>query len=169
MYYDLFDIILLILLIFSCGFLVRYTLLKQHEKNAIKRAVIKANFEQQKILYPLKVKAVERFSLFIERLKIENLTNRIKPISEFVDHYKLLLIATIEQEFNHNAVQHIYISSASYQLLIRAKNSIINQIESDTESSTIADYKESILKSSSEIELTIASALSSLKRELNNL
>ncbi|NQW35611.1 MAG: hypothetical protein HQ471_01270 [Flavobacteriales bacterium] len=171
MYFDFFDIILFILLFFSCLFLTGFIIAKQKERNSLKNIVLKANLEQQKLLFPTKVKAIERFALFIERLKIENLSQRIKPISEVTELYKLLLIATIEQEFNHNAVQHIYISEASYQSVVNAKNVTISHIELSAKENpnSLTDFREALIKPSSDLPLSISSSLLSLKRELSSL
>lgn len=170
MYFDFFDIIILIIIFFSCLFLIGYVLLKLYEKTRTKLALIKASLIQQQLVYPEKVKAIERFALFLERLKIENLIVRIKPISENVLHYKLLLNATIEQEFNHNAVQHIYISETCYVAIQNAKSVMVQQIDklSQTENCSISEFQNLLITENSAINQYIITALALLKLELNN-
>lgn len=170
MFFNFLDIIILILIFFICLFSVGYVLLKLYEKIRTKQALLKASLLQQQLVYPEKVKAIERFTLFLERLKIENLITRINPVSESILHYKLLLNATIEQEFNYNAVQHIYISQDLYSAINNAKNLIMEQIDkhSQVENITIKEFKESLFINIASINQPIFSAFVFIKQELNN-
>jgi len=170
MFFDLVDLLILVLLFFSCWYLTSFLLLKQYQKLLFKKYILTANLKREKRLYLTKIKAIERFALFLERLKVENLITRINPVSESVFHYKLLINATIEQEFNYNAVQHIYISKTCYQTINNAKDLMMQQIErlSQTENITIKEFKEALLLQNSTPHQAIIFALDALKQALNN-
>lgn len=170
MYFNFFDIIILILIFSSCLLLVGYLLLKLYQKTLIKKHLLSASSFREKQLYPAKIKAIERFTLFLERLKIENLITRINPVSESVLHYKLLINATIEQEFNYNAVQHIYISQDLYTAINKAKNLMMQQIDTHSQVAdmTIKEFKEGLFNDIANINQPVFSALAFIKQELNN-
>ena len=78
--------------------------------------------ENQKDALPLRLQAFERLALFLERINPTNLLIRIKPISDNKFDYENFVIAQIEQEFEHNLTQQIYISNACWTIIITAKN-----------------------------------------------
>jgi len=130
MYFDFYFATIFFLIIICSGLIIGILLLKIAHKNTINNNILTAELERKKLLYPLKIKAIERFALYLERIKIDNLVTRIKPISKNIAHYKLLVNATIEQEFNHNTVQNIYISIKTYQSIVAATKETIKYIES---------------------------------------
>ncbi|MDD7914179.1 hypothetical protein [Polaribacter ponticola] len=71
---------------------------------------------------------------------------RIKPISDTTDDYLKLLIANIDQEFEHNLVQQIYISDESWTAIVATKNGIINKLKHVAEKSkTASELRETVL------------------------
>ena len=53
----------------------------------------------------IRLQAYERILLFCERINPVKMLVRIKPIGDSSDAYLQLLLASIEQEFQHNMVQ----------------------------------------------------------------
>ena len=66
--------------------------------------------DSQKTALPMKLQAYERLTLFLERISPGSLLTRIKPYNDDKYDYEALLIKTIEQEYEHNLTQQIYIS-----------------------------------------------------------
>jgi len=91
----------------------------------------------QKEVLPLKLQAFERLTLFLDRISIQKLLVRVSPVSEDVSDYKNLLIATIDQEFEHNLAQQIYVSEDSWKAILAAKNTVIAQLHKLSESDAI--------------------------------
>jgi len=58
--------------------------------------------ENRSEVLPLRLQAFERLVLFLERISPGQLLSRIKPVGENKFDYENLLIASIEQEFEHN-------------------------------------------------------------------
>jgi hypothetical protein len=86
--------------------------------------------------------------------------------------YCNLLIQHIEQEFDHNIAQQIYISDATWTLILTAKNTTIQIIRQQAANTTIADaqsLRESVLNSLSTSDAPSNFALSFLKKEVANL
>ena len=67
-------------------------------------------------------------SLFLERIKPQSLLTRISPTSSNKEGYENLLIATIEQELEHNLTQQIYVSDQCWSIILAAKNATIQLI-----------------------------------------
>ena len=86
------------------------------------------NKEAQKEVLPIRLQAFERMTLFLERINLAKLLIRITPISEDKNDYENYIIAQIEQEFEHNLTQQIYMSDECWTIIITAKNATIQMI-----------------------------------------
>ena len=84
--------------------------------------------ESQKDAMPIRLQAYERMSLFLERINIIKLVVRVMPISDDKNDYENYLIAQIDQEFEHNLAQQIYISNECWTMILTAKNATIQMI-----------------------------------------
>ena len=127
--------------------------------------------QSQKEILPIKLQAFERLTLFLDRISISKLLVRIPPVSDEINAYKNLLIATIDQEFEHNLTQQIYVSDESWKGLLVAKNTIISQLHklADDESLLSAvDYRKKGLTSSGDSNATEI-VQSMLRTELRDL
>ena len=103
-------------------------------KTLIKNEVLKQKYHllkaNQKEALPLKLQAYERITLLLDRISTDKLLVRISPTGEDANSYKNLLIATINQEFEHNLTQQIYVSDDCWSTVISAKNTVISQLHS---------------------------------------
>lgn len=136
------------------------------EENRRRFLLLKAN---QKQALPIKLQAYERMALFMERTNPTKLLIRIAPISNDKNDYESLLIAQIEQEFEHNLTQQIYISNECWTMILTAKNATIQMIRNTnkTESITNADQlREAILSGMMNSESPSTIALNFLKNEI---
>lgn len=114
------------------------------QQNAEKKLAFLA--QKKKDSLPIKLQAYERMLLFCERINPVKMLVRIKPISENKNEYLQLLIANIEQEFEHNLVQQIYISNDSWTAIVAAKNAIINKLKQAEETTNSAsELRETVL------------------------
>jgi hypothetical protein len=100
------------------------TFLKNDENK--RRFILKR--ENQKQALPLKLQAYERLSLLIERINPTKLLIRVAPLNADKIEYQNLLIQHIEQEYEHNLTQQIYVSDECWTMLLSAKNTIIQNI-----------------------------------------
>ena len=83
--------------------------------------------------------------------------------------YQNFVIAQIEQEFEHNLSQQIYVSDDCWTMVITAKNTIIQNIRKTALSTEIANadkLRETILTHLLENESTTNLALGYLKSEV---
>ena len=114
------------------------------QQNVEKKLTLLA--QKRKESLPIKLQAYERMLLFCERINPVKMLVRIKPISDTTDDYLKLLIANIDQEFEHNLVQQIYISDESWTAIVATKNGIINKLKHVAEKSkTASELRETVL------------------------
>ena len=107
---------------------IAYYFFKQHIENEDRRRRFLLQKEMQKEAFPLRLQAYERMVLFLERIAPSKLLTRVTPISSNKEDYEVLLIANIEQEFEHNLSQQIYVSDECWTIITAAKNTTIQLI-----------------------------------------
>jgi hypothetical protein len=126
--------------------------------------------QKKKDSLPIKLQACERMLLFCDRINPVKMLLRIKPISDKTDAYLQLLIANIDQEFEHNLVQQIYLSDDTWMSIIAAKSAIINKLKQVAENSNSAnDLRENVLIDYSKTLPPTETAISFIKNEVKKL
>ncbi len=108
--------------------LVAYYLFNNYMKNEENRRYYLLKKENQKEVLPYRIQALERMTLFLERIDPGQLIVRVKPKNEDKFAYETMLIKTIEKEFEHNLTQQIYLSTECWQAIIATKNATISMI-----------------------------------------
>jgi hypothetical protein len=125
--------------------------------------------ENQKLALPLRLQAYERLALFLERISPTKLLIRVAPLTEDKAEYQNLLIHHIEQEYEHNMTQQIYITDECWTMVLTAKNTIIQNIRKttlDANITTADQLREKILSNMLDGNSTTQLALSYLKTEV---
>jgi hypothetical protein len=136
----------------------------------------KRNYLLQKESKPdtlsLRLQAYERMTLFLERINPSQLLVRITPILEDKNDYKNYVIAQIEQEYEHNLAQQIYVSDECWSTITTAKNATIQIILLATKRDKITDanqLREVILSDLLGKTSPSNAALAFLKNEVSQL
>lgn len=151
---------------------IGYNLFELYTKNEREKRMYLMQKDTKTDILPLRLQAYERMTLFIERINPSQLLVRITPISEDKNDYQNFVIAQIEQEFEHNLAQQIYITEECWSVIIKAKNATIQSIVLATKNEKINDanqLREFILKDLSEKQAPTSLALSYLKNEVSQL
>ena len=126
--------------------------------------------QKNKEALPIKLQAYERLMLLCDRINPVKILVRIPPISSNTNDYLQLLIANIEQEFEHNFVQQIYISNDSWIAIVAAKNAIIQKLKQVAENSKIAnELRENVLIDYSKTLPPTETAIAIIKNEVKKL
>lgn len=107
---------------------VAYYFFKAHNQNEENRRKYFLHKETINQTLPLRLQAYERMTLFLERIELSKILIRAKPNSSNLQDYEALLINTIEQEYEHNLTQQIYISKDAWNIIMTAKNATIQMI-----------------------------------------
>ncbi|MDG1961760.1 MAG: hypothetical protein P8I32_01835 [Flavobacteriaceae bacterium] len=94
-------------------------------KGYIKQENKRQQFTLQKQLsaqaLPTRLQAYERLTLLLERISLKRLLLRVTPLNSDLEGYIQLLLQTIEQEFEHNLSQQIYVSADCWRAIVQSK------------------------------------------------
>lgn len=82
--------------------------------------------QQSNTTLPLRLQAYERLSLFCERITIPNLVMRVKSEGMQSGALRLALMMAIQQEYEHNLTQQVYVSEKLWEIIQLAKNDTVN-------------------------------------------
>ena len=145
-------------LVFMRQFVFSYIKLKNQE---IKLLTIKGNSEQR-------VHAYERLTLFLERLKPANLVTKFDK-SLAPHEYVFLIEITINEEFDYNASQQLYLTKNSWKNVVNCKNNVLRLIhttyENLSENSTLDEFKTVFLMNYMNENDFIAQTIEDLRKE----
>ncbi len=138
----------------------------QNESN---RREFELRKQQNNQLLQTKTQACERFAIYLERIHPSNLLTRITPSTSNVQAYVHTLQQIIDQEFDHNIAQQIYLQDSTYSAIKKAKGAtkaLIVKMAEEVESAN--ELQTTVLVWASEHEDTIPSVLAMevLKREV---
>lgn len=152
--------------------IIAFYFFKEHTKNEDGRRRFLLHRDMQVNAMPTRLQAYERMTLFLERINPNKLLIRITPSSSNKESYESLLISTIEQEYEHNLSQQIYMSDECWGIISAAKNATIQLIRKASllEKSTTANkLREVILTEMMERRAPSDAALSYIKKEVSEL
>lgn len=152
--------------------LVAMYFFKTQASNDDKRRNFQIRKEGQKIALPLRLQAYERLTLFLERISPSKLLLRVKPTGKDSQAYAQNLIGVIEQEFEHNLAQQIYVSETAWKAVKTSKGVIVKIIRSASEKEDVKDVagmQEEIMKSVMQQEGPTQAALGFLRLEVQKL
>ncbi len=168
---NLLQILLYVLPSLIVGF-VAYYFFNSFLKNEEERRYYMLRRENNKTSLPLRLQAMERMTLFLERIDPGSLLVRIKPYNNNKHDYENLLIQHIEQEFEHNLAQQIYISDKCWYAIKATKNSTIALIRKTNMSEKVDSpdkLREVILSELVDKNPPSATGLAYIKQEVKNL
>lgn len=140
-------------------FVYTYINLKNQE---IKLLSVKSNSEN-------KTHSYERMTLFLERIKPSNLVQKFDKdlaVHEFV----FLTERTINEEFEYNASQQLYLTKNSWQNIVDSKNAVIDLLHKTYESlnnnPNLNDYKTIFIMNYMNDNDYIGATIEDLRREI---
>ena len=81
-----------------------------------------------KMILPLKIQACERFVLFLERSQLPVLVKRVYVPGVTKGAFHIALLQSVEEEFEHNLAQQLYVSNEAWTAVKNAKEELVNQI-----------------------------------------
>lgn len=120
---------------------------------------------------PQTIQAYERLIILMERIEIHKLVTRIEPISELKQDYATFLIQIIEQEYEFNISQQLYVTEEAWALIDTAKQTIIQQIlksSLNNEVKNADDLRKQLLQTQEKNSVSDL-AKNRLKQEFKNL
>lgn len=152
--------------------LVALYFFKLYTTNEDRRRVYLLRKEKQNVALPLRLQAYERMALFLERITPTNLLVRISPTGNDKPAYFKKLLGTVEQEFEHNLAQQVYVTSDCWNTIVTAKNSTLNMLRDVMLMGEIKDaeaMRNHVIQKMSEEEPATKVALEFVKKEVSKI
>lgn len=151
---------------------VAFYFFRLHTNNEEGRRRYLLHKDSQKNSLPIRLQAYERMALFLERITIPSLVVRVAPRTADKTEYENQLIRNIENEFEHNLSQQIYMTDECWNVIKAAKNTTIQAIRKTAmgqQTDSADKLRELLLNESMERNSPSATALSFVKKEISNL
>ena len=150
---------------------IAFYFFRLHTRNEEGRRRFLLHKDSQKDAMPIRLQAYERMALFLERISIPSLVVRVAPKSADKNAYEQLLIRSIENEFDHNLSQQIYMSDDCWNIIKAAKNATIQSIRKVgmSESDSADKLREDILNETMDKQSPSATALAFVKKEIGEI
>lgn len=147
-----------------------HTLLKTYLEKQYEMKVLEHRQGNKNTTVPMRMQAYERLSLFCERISIPSLLLRLKEGTSTVTELRLKLLLAMQQEFEYNITQQVYVSDKLWQIikLAREENmTIVNTIAEKMDAKAPADDLASALVAFTGSQQTqaIDQALLAIKKE----
>lgn len=98
--------------------------LETHQQNNL----FELKQEQSKITLPLKMQAYERLALFCDRIFLPSLLIRVFKRDATAVQLKSALLLQIQQEYEHNITQQVYVSDALWKIILVARDEVVQTI-----------------------------------------
>jgi len=152
--------------------LIAYYFFKEHINNEDNRRSYLLKKDMQINAMPLRLQAYERMALFLERISPNKLLIRVIPNSSDKEQYEALLIKSIEQEYEHNLSQQIYLSDSCWNIINASKNATIQLIRKASmleKTDTANKLREVVLTEMMEKRAPSDAALSYIKEEVSSM
>ena len=110
-----------------------YLMFKQYFAHQLQTYMLRSKKTREQITLPLKLQAYERLLLMCERIELPDLILRLKSPDASAAELHAALIVGIQQEFEHNLTQQLYISDELWQIILMAKNRTMDLISKAAE------------------------------------
>lgn len=145
-------------LIYTRQFVYSFIKFKKQELNFM---TVKGQSEQR-------IHAYERITLFLERVKPANLVTKFDE-NLAAHEFLFLTEKTINEEFDYNASQQLYLTKSSWNKVVNSKNSILHLLHKTYENlsneSTLQDFKTVFLMNYMNEQDYISASIEDLRKE----
>lgn len=141
----------------------------KNDENKRRFALLRQNRQDS---LPLKLQAYERMTLFLERIDPAKILIRVAPISDKKEDYANYVVAQIDQEFEHNLTQQIYMSDECWGVVVTAKNATVQLLRKYAAQPEVTDadnLRETVIKGSFDNPSPSTAALAYIRNEVRDL
>lgn len=83
-----------------------------------------------KDLLPLRLQALERMTLFVERINPANLLLRVHNPGMTAKQMQILVLEEVRAEYQHNVTQQLYLSTEAWNIVKRVKDDTVSLVNS---------------------------------------
>ena len=122
-----------------------------------------------KLTVPLRIHACERLILYIERIQFPVLIKRVFYPGISRNDFQFALLQNVQDEFEHNLAQRLYVSETTWQLIVLAKEEVLQNLNAVFGDNPDADVA-LIAQQHASFENPMAEkAVVNIKKEFNSL
>lgn len=105
-----------------------FLMFRQYFQHQTQIKVLTLKQEKAQVTLPLRLQAFERLILLCERIDLPELVLRLKTPGANAGALRSALLLAVQQEFEHNLTQQLYVSPELWQILIKAKGKTMDLI-----------------------------------------
>ena len=155
-------------------FLTVYFLFKEFLKNQRQMFLFQDRKDARSEVIPLRMQAYERLALFCERIKVQSMLLRLEGNAVAAEDLRLAILITVQQEFEHNVAQQVYVSKELWKVIEMARNNTVALInttfESLPEGASPADLRYALFTNLEKMgEQPMDTALLAIKKEIGTI
>lgn len=128
-----------------------------------------SRIESKKIIVPLKIQACERLLLYIERIQFPVLIKRVFVPSMTRDDFQFSLLQNVQDEFEHNLAQRLYVTEETWRLIVLSKEEVlqnINEVFNNNPDASVTAIAQQLVSFDNTM---VEKAVINIKREFNSL
>jgi len=114
-------------------FITVYYLFRQYLEGQQRLKAMELRQAQQGTTLPMRLQAYERLSLYCDRMLMPNLLLRVKRPGMTASELRVALLLAIQQEFEHNITQQVYVSDQLWQIIRLARDDSMDVISTAAE------------------------------------
>ena len=129
----------------------------------------KKHVEMSENVAPLMIQAFERLVLYLERIRFSVLVKRVFMPGMSRDDLQFALIQNVQDEFEHNLAQRLYVDEKTWFVINLAKDEALNGINAAFEENPDADAANMAQIIGSKSNSLIDRAIITIKEEFNSL
>ena len=122
-----------------------------------------------KHIVPLKIQAYERLVLYIERIHFPVLVKRVFHPGISRKDFQFSILQNVQDEFEHNLAQRLYVSESTWQLIVMAKEEVLQNVNAVFNDNPDADIAMIAQKIASFENPMGEKAVVNIKNEFNSL
>lgn len=124
-------------------FLTVYYLFRNFLNQQYNLEALKFRQHQSKDIIPLRLQAYERLMMLCERMSLDNLSYRLAHPDMGADELRNAMLIAIQQEYEHNVTQQVYVSENLWKIIHLAKDQMQGLI-SEAQGNTQAEFLHSV-------------------------
>ena len=148
-------------------FATAYYLLKNYLDNQLQIKVLDEKTKNKGQALQNRLQAYERLTLLCERLSIPNLLWRLNNLGSNTETMNATLLLAIQQEFEHNVTQQLYVSDKLWQIIAFARNEMVAVVsrayDKLDKGSSIEQFKQTLME---ELKLQKSDPLETAKQAI---
>lgn len=105
-----------------------YLMFKQYFNHQTQTYLLQSRQSREQVVLPIRLQAFERLTLLCERIDIVEMILRLKMPGTSATELQSALLLTVQQEYEHNLTQQLYVSQELWNIMILARNKTMDLI-----------------------------------------